>query len=796
MLRQIYSLAFVFGVCLLQLQAELPEMRWMVVLFPAAVLLFFYSYFYPNTFLALRKILSFGLFLGLGFFWAAMFAYWRMADTLPHEWESRDIELIGVIAELPQIIDRGVRFRFDVEQVLTSEAAVPAHILLTWYKMGGKYEEISTSTLPQVNVGERWRLTVRLKRPHGNANPHGSDFEAKAMERNIRAIGYVRISANNVRLDGWVNYPKYLIEHVRQQIHTRFSQVLADHSYAGIQIALAIGDQQAIPHEQWQIFTRTGTNHLMSISGLHVTMVSGMVFGLVYWLWRRSLRLSYWLPARKMAVTAGVLAALCYALLTGFSVPTRRTFLMLAIIAIALWSDRRVSMPAVLVGALLIVVVFDPWAVISPGFWLSFGAIALITLVTFGRIGKMGAIISWARVQWVITLGLSPLLLVMFQQVSVIAPIANAIAIPLVSLVVVPLTLLAIVPLFDFLLLPAHEILSAGMLLLKWLSETPQAVWQQPAPPLWALIAGMAGVVWLFLPGGSGMGIFSGFPARWLGMVALLPMFMISPPKPATGEMWLTMLDVGQGLAVVVRTEHHTLLYDAGPNYGETDSGARIIVPFLRGQGIRQLDLMLISHADSDHSGGALSVLAAIPVKSLLSSLNSDHPIQQAATNSKPCHAGESWQWDDVHFELLHPLAQSYDLAKRKTNETSCVLKITTRHGSVLLPADIEKDTERDLLVRAGQQLSATVLIAPHHGSKTSSTETFIRQVNPWLTLFSVGYRNHFGHPNEKVVERYRDLGSELMRSDRDGAVLLQFKEDSITVSSWREISRRYWHDR
>lgn len=771
-------------------------MQWAVALLPAAVLLFFYAYFYPNSFLALRKILLFGFFLGLGFFWAAMFAHWRMTDVLPHEWESRDIELIGVIAELPQIMDQSVRFRFDVEQVLTSEAAVPAHILLTWYKGSGKYENSSKSAFPQVNVGERWRLTVRLKRPHGNANPHGSDFEAKAMERNMRAMGYVRISANNMRLNGWVNHPTYLIEHIRQQIRTRFSQVLADHSYAGIQIALAIGDQQAIPREQWQIFTRTGTNHLMSISGLHVTMVSGVVFGFVYRLWRRSSHLSYWLPARKIAVAAGFLAALCYALLAGFSVPTRRTFLMLAIIAIALWNDRRVSMPAVLMGALLIVVVFDPWAVISPGFWLSFGAIALITLVTFSRIGKMGAIIGWVRVQWVITLGLSPLLLIMFQQVSVIAPIANAIAIPLVSMVVVPLTLLAVVPLFDFLLLPAHEILNLGMLLLKWLSETPQAVWQQPAPPIWALVASLAGIVWLFLPGGSGMGFFSGFPARWLGMVALLPLFMVSPPKPATGELWLTMLDVGQGLAVVARTEHHTLLYDAGPIFGETDSGARIIVPFLRGEGIRQLDLMMISHADSDHSGGALSVLAEIPVQSLLSSLNSDHPIEQAALNSRPCQAGESWQWDDVHFELLHPLAQSYDLAKRKTNESSCVLKITTRHGSVLLPADIEKDTERALLARASRQLTAMVLIAPHHGSKTSSTETFIRQVNPWLTLFSVGYRNHFGHPNEEVVERYRELGSQLMRSDRDGAVLLQFKEGGITVSSWREISRRYWHDR
>ncbi len=780
----------------MQLQAELPETQWALALLLAAVPLFFYAYFFPNAFVAIRKILSLAFFVGLGFFWAAMFAHWRMADALPHEWESRDIELIGIIAELPQATDRSVRFRFDVEQVLTSEAKVPAHIMLTWYKMRERYEETSKSVFPQVNAGERWRLTVRLKRPHGNANPHSSDFEAKALERNIRAMGYVRISENNVHLDKWVNHPKYLIEHARQQIRTRFAHVLADRPYAGIQFALAVGEQHAIPHEQWQIFTRTGTNHLMSISGLHVTMVSGMVFSLIYWFWRRCSWLSFLLPARKIAIAAGLLAALCYALLAGFSVPTRRTFLMLAIMAIALWSDRRVSPPAVLVWALLIVVVFDPWAVISPGFWLSFGAIALITLVTFARIGKMSAIISWIRVQWVITLGLSPLLLVMFQQVSLIAPLANAIAIPLISLAVVPLTLLAIVPSLDSLLLPAHEILSGGMALLKWLSETPQVVWQQHTPPLWTVIAGIAGIVWLFLPAGPGLGFFSGFPARWLGVMALLPLFVVSPPKPEAGELWLTVLDVGQGLAVVARTEYHTLLYDTGPSFGETDSGERITVPFLRGEGISQLDLMMISHADLDHSGGASSVSEAMPVKSLLSSLDADHPIQQTVRNGRQCLAGESWQWDDVHFELLHPLAQSYDRDKRKTNEASCVLKITTRHGSVLLPADIEKGSEQALLARASQQLPSTVLVAPHHGSKTSSTEAFIRQVNPRLTLFTVGYRNHFGHPNEEVVERYRVLGSQLMYSDRDGAVLLKFKENGISVGSWREINRRYWHAR
>lgn len=279
-------------------------------------------------------------------------------------------------------------------------------------------------------------------------------------------------------------------------------------------------------------------------------------------------------------------------------------------------------------------------------------------------------------------------------------------------------------------------------------------------------------------------------------MVALLPMFLLLPPRPAAGELWLTVLDVGQGLAVVARTENNALLYDTGPNFNsDADSGNRIIVPFLRGEGIRQLDAMVVSHADSDHSGGALSVLEAVPVKGLVSPLNANHPLQQTAASKRACRVGESWDWDGVRFDMLHPLEQSYDNPKLKTNALSCVLKITTAHGSVPLSADIEKKSERKLLARAGNVLSSTMLVAPHHGRKTSSTEEFVRQVNPALTIFTVEYRNRFGRPREEVMERYRAQGSRLLRSDTDGAVLLRFAGNSVTVETWRALHRRYWQD-
>ena len=788
-------LAFAIGVALLQQQSELPDTSWAWALLPLAASVFLLFRSQANRLPLMFRALLVIFFLFAGFFWAAVSAERRLADVLPYAWEGRDIQLVGVVAELPQANESGVRFAFDVEQVLTPDAVVPKRISLAWYKERGN-ASLAEVVSQSVNAGERWQLTARLKRPHGTTNPHGFDFERWALEHNLRASGYVRKSEGNRRLEEMVSGPSYSVERLRQQIRDRFLGILAGNAYAGILVALAVGDQRAIPPEQWEVLTRTGVNHLMSISGLHVTMVSGLIFSLVYGLWRRSHQLASRLPARKAAAVAGVAAALGYALLAGFAVPAQRTVYMLATIAIALWLGRSISVSSVLACALLAVVVIDPWSVLSAGFWLSFGAIAVILLVSAGRIGRMHWLTGWARVQWAITLGLIPLLLAMFQQISLVSPFSNAIAIPLVSLVVVPLTLLATLPPIDVMLLPAHWVLSGCMQLMQWMSEVPQAVWSQHAPPAWAVAAGMAGVCWMLLPGRLGPGFPIGFPARWLGTVALLPLFLTSPPKPASGELWVTVLDVGQGLAVVARTQNHTLLYDTGPRFGlEADSGNRTVVPFLRGEGVKHVHAMVVTHADTDHSGGALSVLQAVPVDRLISSLKEDHPIRLAAPKAHQCRAGESWQWDGVRFDMLHPSEQSYGNPRLKTNALSCVMKITTSHGSVLLPADIEKRSEYQLVEDAGEALRSTVLVAPHHGSKTSSTNEFVSLVNPQLVVFTAGYRNRFGHPNDEVMERYRSIGSRMLRSDTDGAVSLRFADSEVTVQPERMLHRRYWHN-
>ncbi|TXI18606.1 MAG: DNA internalization-related competence protein ComEC/Rec2 [Nitrosomonas sp.] len=794
MLLRLNILAFVLGASLLQQQPELPEIKWCGSLLLIGIAVALLRRYQLPILVALKNILVWGIFLGLGFFWATAFAHWRLADFLPPDWEQRDIQVIGVIATLPHSHDHGSRFQFNVEQVMHESAIIPKRILLSWYKNSQLNDHDKTQ--PVFEAGQRWQLWVRLKQPHGNANPHGSDYEAWLLERNIRATGYIRSSADNRLLQPMVNLPSYWIEYIRGDIQHRFSTVLANRPYAGVLKTLATGDQYAIPRDQWQVFARTGTIHLMAISGLHITLVSSLVFATVFRLWSASAHLLLRMPARRAAVIAGLLAALVYALLSGFAIPAQRSLYMLSVVAMAIWRGQLTTPLNVLIWALFWVVLFDPWSTIAPGFWLSFGAIAIIMLVSAGRIGSSHWFGNWMRVQWAITVGLIPLLLALFQQVSLISPIANALSIPLISFLIVPLALVAVIPWFDSALLAGHEVLSMLMAVLNWLSLLPHVVWEQHAPPLWTIIVAVLGIVWMLLPGSLGFGFFAGFPARWLGVFAFLPMLILQPPRPGNGELWLTVLDVGQGLAVLARTTNYALLFDTGPRFSNTDSGARIIAPYLRGEGIRQLDALIVSHADIDHSGGALSLLTAMPVGTLISSLDGQHPIHQAALHKIKCHAGQSWQWDDVNFEILHPLADDYRNSSNSTNANSCVLKISSRHGNVLLPSDIGNRNEAALLDRAADKLAATVLIAPHHGSNTSSSKTFIEKVNPSLTIFTVGYHNRHRHPRETVIARYRNQGSELLRSDKEGAITVLFANNRWSVNRWRKIYRRYWQHR
>ena len=788
---RLFVAAFAAGIWLLQQQADLRGLPWLAALIGAVVLLLVLRRHLlkvetadrEKSAPAIRRFAAPALLIvaaaSLGFAWAAALAQLRLADELPAALEGRDMELTGVVAGPPQALERGVRFEFDVEQAV---AGVPPRISLAWYRGRDDADDEASPVVP-VRAGERWRFTVRLKRPHGNLNPHGFDYEAWLFERGIRATGYVR-PASAARIEAQVWRPGYAVEMLRETIRDRFRAVLPDAPYAGILIALAVGDQHAIDPGLWHRFSRTGITHLMSISGLHVTMLAGLAYALVNWLWRRSANLPLRLPAQHAAAMGGFLAAFLYCLLAGFAVPAQRTLYMLAVVVAARLSAREISGSRVLSLALLLVLLLDPWAVLAAGFWLSFGAVALLFHIGSGRLGPVHWLLEWGRAQWAVTLGMLPALLALFQQFSLVSPLANALAIPLVSLVVTPLALLGSLPLLDPLLFLAHAVTAWMMIFIDWLAALPLAIWQQAAPPVWAVLLALAGGLWLLLP--------RGFPSRWLGVLAFLPLLTVLPPRPATGTAAITVLDVGQGLAIHVQTAGHDLLFDAGPAFSaDADSGNRIIAPYLRAMGVRRLDAMVISHADKDHEGGAASVLAALPVALLKTSLSFEHALSAQPVPHEVCRDGDAWDWDGVRFEMLHPGAAPLS---RKTNDLSCVLRVTAGGKAMLLTSDIEAVSEAALLDRHRDRLSATVMTAPHHGSKTSSTSGFIDAVAARDVIFPVGYRNRFGHPKEDVVERYRQSGARLHRTDADGAVGVRLSAADIGFRHERAERRRYWH--
>ncbi len=784
-------LCFTFGICLLQLQASLPDSEVLCELAAVGVVLLLLL---PLLDQRWRSMAPVGAFL-LGITWAGGMAQMRIGDALAEADEGRDIHVVGVISQLPQSFDNGLRFDFSVEQ---ADARIPAHISLAWYRGWRREidetEQVELHSAPLLHAGERWQLTVRLKRPHGNFNPDSFDYEAWLLESGVRATGQVRPSPDNRRLEDFVRTPRALVEHLREEIRDRFQLILAGRPYVGILQTLVMGDQRAIDADQWQLFSRTGVTHLMSISGLHVTMFASLAYALLNWLWRRSPSLMLRVPAQRAAVVAGFLAALIYCLIAGFAVPAQRTLYMLAVVAIALWTQRTTAASRVLALALLLVLLLDPWAVLTAGFWLSFGAVGVLFYIGSGRLGAIHWLTEWGRAQWAVTLGSLPLLLLLFQQFSLVSPIANAIAIPLVSFIITPLALVAAaVPPLGFLLEPAHWITAWLMAFLGWLADLPWAVWQQQAPPAWAWLTALAGSIWLLLP--------RGFPARWLGLPAMLPLLLVSPPRPMEGEARLIVLDVGQGLAIHIQTASHDLLYDTGPVYSsEANSGNRIIVPYLRARGVQRLDGLVVTHQDTDHSGGAEAVLDAVPTGWMISSLDFNHPFSAIPVEALPCSDGQSWEWDGVRFDVLHPLAAQYDAPAKKTNDMSCVVKVSTAQGSVLLSSDIEALSERALLSRYNGDrrnvLHADVLIAPHHGSRTSSTPEFIAAVDAHQVIFPVGYRNHFGHPRPDVVERYRVTGATLHRTDFEGALSIGLADGKITVTGERAGRWRYWFGR
>jgi len=781
--------AFVLGVCALQWQTSLPSAATIAVLGGGAALVLLALRLNPDPFARVTALIAIGC---VGFAYAAGHAMWRMADELAFDDEGRDIAVSGVIGSLPVKLERGVRFEFDVERVIAPNMRVPSRVLLGWY-----------SGDIVVQPGERWAFTVRLKRPHGTMNPGGFDFEAWMLERNLRASGYVRAGPPVSRLHAMVWTPRYAIERARSNLRERLQPKLVDKRYGGVLLALVLGDQRAISDADWTLFNRTGIGHLVSISGLHITMIASLAGLAVGALWRRSPPLLAHAAAQTVAVLSGLTAAFLYALLAGWGVPAQRTVVMLATVGTAWLLSSRIGAATSLALAAALVCLIDPWAVLAPGFWLSFGAVAAIVWVVQGRLWRVASsglrpvLHAAARVQIAVTLALIPATVLLFHQLSIVSPLANAMAIPIVSWAVTPLALLgaalAMLPapvslLAEPVLGAADAIFAIMASVLQWAASFAWANVPVATPPLVLVALAAIGVIWLLAP--------PGWPVRAVGAVAILPMFVWPATRAAESEVWVTALDVGQGSALLVETRDQAWLYDAGPRYSaDTDAGERLILPYLRHRGIGRLDGLIVSHLDSDHSGGVASIRRAIAVDRVISSIAPEHPMLGALADVERCAAGMQWRSGSLTFAVLHPAPADYD-AKRSTNSMSCVVLITSGVTRLLLTGDVQQADEAALLARM-PSLRVDWLAVPHHGSRSSSGAPLLDTLGATSAVAQAGYRNRFRHPDPEVVARYQARKIQVFRTDHAGALQWRFASDGTSlVSSTRETEARYWHNR
>lgn len=757
------SILFLTGVITLTRCSSLPP-EWIGWLLPLLV---------PAGMLA--RPLHWPAWFAAGFLWALLAAHHDTSRVLDHGLEGKTVTVVGRVVSLPEYDHHRLRFEFRAQHLFNPDGKTvlsPGKVRLNWYR-----------PYPEVMAGEAMRLTVRLKRPHGFMNPGGFDYEGWLFSHSIRATGYV--------LGGAALGPEYdarfSVNRLRYRLQRHIHAVTGGAANESLIMALTLGLRDGISRERWQVLSRTGTSHLLAISGLHIALVAGFAFALARWLWSLTGRAAARLPAPRVAAVAAMAAAAAYAMLAGWTVPTQRALLMLGAGLLGLVYGR--ARPTTIITlALLGVLLLDPFAVLSPGFWLSFGAVAVILFsLSFFVVKGRSPLYRFARIQLYIFIGLFSLLAFWFQQVPLLGILANAVAIPWISLISLPLllsgTLLLAVNGTAAGFLYAMGDHSLGLLwhFLDTLSAADATVLPLPPAGLAALAAAQAGCLLWLLPRGTGM--------KWVGSLWLLPLLFPRMEVPPPGTFRFTLLDVGQGLAAVVQTRTHVLTYDTGPRYDSGfNTGSAVLLPFLRRAGVARIDIHVQSHGDNDHIGGLTDLLQGLPVTGILSSVPGKIPSGAVTA----CRAGQHWRWDDVDFKILHPPAMN----RFSGNNGSCVLKVSNARYSVLLPGDIELPAERTLVKEYGDTLESTVLVAPHHGSTSSSSRGFVGAVAPDYVLFPVGYLNRYGFPKGAIMRRYHNAGARLLDTARAGAIQFRVGREGIRYTGWRETAGRFWHDR
>jgi len=747
-----HALAFLCGDFALQQFTQLPTLMWLVVIGAIACIMARLRYFY-------------GLFFLLGFLWSSGFAHYQLSEQLASSLEGELLTLTGEISSLPDQNTQRAHFEFTLTD---NSPHLPHKIQLAWYK-----------PTAMLHAGETWTLAAKLKRNHSNFNLGSQDFERWQFTQGIGASGTVSEHPAPVRQSA---SSMTQINRWRETIGNQFTARYGNTLSVALLKALTIGDDNGLSPTQWDIFRITGTTHLIVISGSHIALVAG----LIYWL---TLKICACLPIFRysppqMAAIASIFTAITYASLAGFVVPTKRAVIMLGIVMIAGFYQRQISHLHSLALAILGILILNPLALLSIGFWLSFLAVVLIMYRVDGRLKPTSNWQAGVDIQLSVSIGLSPLILLFFQQVSLISPLVNFVAVPVVELFLVPFALILVPLVFiapviaDKLFFLLDSLLTYFMQGLEWSSTLPFATINHPQPSGFAFALSCLGLLWLFAP--------RGIPNRALGLILNLPLLFPIAAKLNTGEAVMTLLDVSQGLSVSVQTQNHSLLFDTGAKFlGGGDMGKNVILPFLNYQNIKKLDMLMISHGDNDHIGGADTILKNLPVDQIVTSV----PDKFDGKNAIYCNAPQNWDWDGVTFSVLSPVEKFDD-----ENNNSCVLKIQTLSGSVLLTGDIEAKAEHWLVSNAAEQLQSTILVAPHHGSKTSSTQPFIEAVHPETILIPNGYRNQFKHPSKEVIARYRDLNIPYLTSANDGAITVSLKNDHLKIESLRGTDGKYWN--
>ncbi len=710
----------------------------------------------------------------LGAAWTMLRADLALSRRLAPELEGADVVLVGAVHGLPRVGEDGTHFALAVERAERDgrEFVLDGIVRLGWY-----------DDAPALEPCARWRLHARLKRPRGMIDPGAFDFERYALEQGIVATGYVRADAVNHAVDA----AAFCIDRLRARIGETISATLGDTSSAHLLRALAFGDQHAMDEHEWAVARATGIPHLIAISGLHIALFASFGVGLMRLLWKLAPRLTLRWPAPLLEAIASLACAVAYALIAGFGLPTRRALVMIAALLVANLARRARAPVQGLALAVIALLAWDPLCVLSAGFWLSFVGVAWLLFCLGGARERR----RWWRelvvAQGVASIGLLPLGIWFFGQSSLVGPLANLVAVPAICLFILPLTVVAalLALLLPALGTPLLELAGAAMQALWWLLERmaawPGALRYFPEPDAWALALALVGAFWLLLP--------RGVPARALGALLFLPLLWPARAALADGEFVVDLLDVGQGLAVIVRTREHALVYDTGARFPSGfDLGDAAVVPALHALGVTGLDRIVLSHGDNDHAGGAAAVLAAFPG----SPVESGEP-ERVPIAASQCLAGEAWSWDGVDFRIVHPAPP---LAER-ANDRCCVLEVLSGDSALVLPGDITAAVEPAVAAALEPAPSALVLQVPHHGSKTSSSAALLDGVHPTLALISAGYLNRFHHPHPDVVARYRAAGATLLDTAQSGFVEIRFTPEAPprVVARGRVDRHPYWRE-